>query len=496
MRTVSGPTGTPRHGARYTAPVRILFASSEVFPYSKTGGLADVVGALPAALARMGHEVLVVSPWYATLAAEPPPLWIGDVEVPFDGATTSVGVGTLEADGVRFVFVGHDAFRRERLYGYDDDVRRFALFTRAVPSASERVGFLPDVVHAHDWHTGYLPLVLTHGWHLPDAWPGLPSVFTIHNVQHQGVSGLDEAIHWLRLPRTARASGMNHFGSANAMQAALDFAWRITTVSPSYAEEIQHPAYGYGLDGTLRHEADKLVGILNGIDGAIWNPATDATLPARYDVDDPSGKAASRGALARQMGLGDDGPILGLVSRFADQKGIDLLLGAAPTLVDRGWRLALLGSGAEELEAWARDLAGRHPGRIGVRVGYDETLAHRVYAGSDALAIPSRFEPCGLSQLIAMRYGTLPIARATGGLRDTIDHGVTGFLFDHASVDGLLWAAEEARAAFEDGRAASMQREAMRRDFGWDRSAERYAELYAEVYAEVVPDAASSGRTP
>lgn len=464
--------------------MRILFASSEVFPYSKTGGLADVAGALPAALARLGHEVLVVSPWYATLAADPAPLWIGDVDVPFDGGTARAGVGTLEADGVRFVFVGHDAFRRERLYGYADDVRRFALFTRAVPAAAERVGFLPDVVHAHDWHAGYLPLVLAHGWHLPKGWPGLPSVFTIHNVQHQGVSGIDEVVHWLRLPSSVRASGMDHFGSANAMQAALDFAWKVTTVSPSYALEIQRPEYGYGLDGTLRHVAHKLVGILNGIDPSVWDPSADPALPRPYSASDLSGKADASDALRAELGLDTGGPILGLVSRFADQKGIDLLLGAAPALVARGWRLALLGSGAPDLEAWARELAAHHPGRIGLRVGYAETLAHRIYAGADALAIPSRFEPCGLSQLIAMRYGTLPIARATGGLRDTIQHGVTGFLFDHANAEGLLWAAEEARTALEDGRADAMRRDAMDGDFGWRRSAEAYAALYAEVTGE------------
>lgn len=463
--------------------MRILFASSEVFPYSKTGGLADVVGALPAALARRGHEVLVVSPWYATLAADPPPLWIGDVDVPFDGSVESAGIGTLESDGVRYAFVGHEAFRRDGLYGEPDDVRRFALFTRAVAPAAERVGFLPDVVHAHDWHVGYLPMLLSHGWHLPDGWPGLPSAFTIHNVQHQGVSGLDETIHWLRLPQSVRASGMDHFGSANAMQAALDFAWRITTVSPSYAEEIQRPEYGYGLDGTLRHEAGKLVGILNGIDGEIWNPANDAALPAPYDTDDRSGKAAASQALAAELGLDGDGPILGLVSRFADQKGIDLLLEAGTALVASGWRLALLGSGAPELEASARDLARGHSGRVGLHVGYAEPLAHLVYAGSDALAIPSRFEPCGLSQLIAMRYGTLPIARATGGLRDTIEHDVTGFLFDDADVDSLLAATEQARIAFDTGRASALIDAAMRRDFGWNRSAARYEELYEALDA-------------
>ena len=461
--------------------MRILFASSEVYPYSKTGGLADVAGALPGALADLGHEVLVVTPWYEQLRAEPQPLWIGDVDVPFADGFEPVGVGTLEAGGVRYVFVGHDDYRRGQPYGYPDDVRRFARFTRAVPAVAQRVGFRPDLVHAHDWHTGYLPVVLTHGWHLPAGWPGLPSVFTIHNVQYQGVSPMDDAVHWLRLPVSVRHSGMDHFGSANAMQAALDFAWKVTTVSPSYAEEVQLPEYGYGLDGTLRHVSHKLVGILNGIDQQVWNPATDPELPEAYTRDDMAGKHAAGAAVRTELGLDEGGPLMGVVSRFADQKGIDVLFEAADALIARGWRLAILGSGDPLLEARARELAAAHPGAIGVRVGYAEDLAHRIYAGADTLAIPSRFEPCGLSQMIAMRYGTLPVARATGGLRDTIRHGETGFLFDHANVDGLLWAAEEARLAILDGRAERMRHAAMGEDFGWRRSAERYQDVYREL---------------
>ncbi|MDZ7707479.1 MAG: glycogen synthase [Trueperaceae bacterium] len=464
--------------------MRILFASSEVFPYSKTGGLADVAGALPGALADLGHEVLVVTPWYDGLRADPGPLWIGDVDVPFAGGFEPVGVGTLEAGDVRYVFVGHDDYRRPQPYGYPDDVRRFARFTRSVPAVAQRVGFRPDVVHAHDWHTGYLPLVLTHGWHLPAGWPGLPTVFTIHNVQYQGVSPIPDALHWLRLPLTAGQSGMNHFGSANAMQAALDFASKVTTVSPSYAEEVQRPEYGYGLDGTLRHVSHKLVGILNGIDRNVWNPATDPELPEPFTRDDMDGKRAAGVAVRDELGLDANGPLMGVVSRFADQKGIDVLFGAAGALVERGWRLAILGSGDAELEARAQALAAAHPGAIGVRLAYAEDLAHRIYGGADTLAIPSRFEPCGLSQMIAMRYGTLPVARATGGLRDTIRHGRTGFLFDHATTDGLLWAAEEARVAIEDGRAQGMRHEAMSEDFGWSRSAERYQDVYRELTGE------------
>ena len=461
--------------------MRILFVASEVYPYSKTGGLADVAGALPRALTRLGLEVLVVTPWYAGLRADPPPLWIGDVDAPFDDGFAPVGIGTLEADGVRYVFVGHDDFRRDAPYGYDDDVRRFARFTRAVPTVVGRVGFRPDVVHAHDWHAGYLPLVLRHGWHLPEGWPGLPSVFTVHNLQYQGVSGLDETIHWLRLPASAKATGMNHFGTANAMQAGLDACDRITTVSPSYAHEIQRPEYGHGLDGTLRHLSAKLTGILNGLDTEVWDPSRDPLLPAPYDADDTSGKTEAARVLRAELGLDEGGPILGAVSRFADQKGIDVLLDAAPALLARGWRLALLGSGDPELERRARALAQAHPGGTGVRIGYAEDLAHRIYAGSDALAVPSSFEPCGLSQLIAMRYGTLPVARATGGLRDTIRHGETGFLYDHADASGLLWAAEEARRTLQGARAAAMRRAAMRQDFSWSRSAETYRALYRDV---------------
>jgi len=463
--------------------MRVLFASSEVHPYSKTGGLGDVASALPRALAALGHELLVVSPWYRSLRAEPPPLWIGDVDVPFAGAFEAVGVGTLEASGVRYAFVGHRDFQRQDLYGYSDDVRRFSRFTRAVPQIAARLGFRPDVVHANDWHTAYLPLLLAHGWHLPEGFPGLGSVFTVHNVQYQGVSGLEETLWWLRLPGAMADDYMNHFGAANAMQAALGHAQRVTTVSPTYAAEIQRPEYGYGLDGTFRHIGDRLVGILNGLDTEAWDPSSDALLPKAYSASDPAGKADARKALVERLGLSRDALVLGVVSRLADQKGIDLLLAAGDRLVRQGWSLAVLGSGDPGLEAAMRELGARHGGRVAAIVGFDEGLAHLIYAGSDALAVPSRFEPCGLSQLIAMRYGTLPIARDTGGLHDTIDHLRTGFLFEHANPEGLLWATGLAIEAYGDERWREMVRRAMELDFSWERSARRYAELYRDVVA-------------
>lgn len=460
--------------------MRILFATSEVYPFSKTGGLADVLGALPGALASLGHEVLVVTPWYARLSGGAP-LWIGDVDAPFAGGFEPVGVGTLERDGVRYAFVGHDDFSRDRLYGFDDDVRRFARFTRAVPQVAERVGFRPDVIHANDWHTGYLPMVLQHGWHLPDGFSGLPTVYTVHNVQYQGVSGLDETLFWLRLGPALRDSYMNHFGGANAMQAGIGFADAVTTVSPSYAEEVMQPEYGYGLDGTFRHLSGKVTGILNGLDTDVWNPAGDPNIPKPYDRNDPAGKAASKRALQERFGLQNGRPIMGVVSRFADQKGIDIFLAAAAGLVAQGWSLMALGSGDAVLEDQLLGFVQAHAGVAAGVVGYDEPLAHLIYAGADALAVPSRFEPCGLSQMIAMRYGTLPVARATGGLRDTIDHDVTGFLFEDAEPRDLLRAASRAIERYGSSAWTVMMGRAMEIDVSWEASAKRYLERYEEL---------------
>jgi len=263
----------------------------------------------------------------------------------------------------------------------------------------------------------------------------------------------------------------------------LDLATRVTTVSPTYAEEIQRPELGFGLDGTLRHVSWKLRGILNGIDETVWNPSTDPWLPAPFDAGDLSGKLAARTALLEELGLRDGGPVLAAVSRFAEQKGIDLLLDAADDLVGEGWRLALLGSGDAALEASAMALAARHPGQVAVRLGYDEPLAHRIYAGADAFAIPSRFEPCGLTQMIAMRYGTIPIARATGGLADTIRPGVTGFLFADAQPGALHAAAREAKASFDDDEVLGMRQAGMRASFDWSKSAEAYVQVYRDAVA-------------
>lgn len=461
--------------------MRILFAASEVYPFSKTGGLADVSGALPAALTRLGHEVLVVTPWYAGLQASP--FWIGDVEVPFDGRFVAAGIGTLERDGVSYAFIGNPEFSREQLYGYPDDVRRFSLFTRAIPQAAERLGFRPDLVHVNDWHTASLPLVLELGWHLPDGFSGLPSLLSVHNVQFQGEAGLDETIWWLRLPSSARDSWLNRLGGANMLQAGLGHADQVNTVSPTYALEILTPGFGHGLDDSFREIADqdRLSGILNGLDTAVWNPAADPHLPQRYGpADFRQGKRAAKDELSRRFGLDAQRPLLAAVSRLASQKGMDILIDSAERLADQGWSIFVLGSGDDELEDRLQQLAASEQ-HVAVWLGFDEAAAHLSYAAADVLAIPSHFEPCGLNQMIAMRYGTLPLARATGGLQDTISHLSTGFLFDHSTDWSLLGSAELARSMHSGTGFEAMQRAAMQQDFSWEASARRYSRLYSVI---------------
>ncbi len=484
--------GRPRTRGRLTG-VQLLHATAEAVPFAKTGGLADVLGALPAAQAELGHDVLVVHPWYARLAAEPPPLWIGDVAVPFDGGHVTVGVGTLEAGDVRFAFVGHPSFQRDALYGYPDDARRFALFSRAVPAVAARLDFVPHVVHAHDWHAAALAALMRHAALLPPGFAGLPSVLTVHNAQYQGWADAADVVAWSRLPGTLAGALALH-GKGNLLHAGLRTADRVTTVSPTYARELLLPAVAYGLEHAFADLGPRLVGVLNGLDLEAFDPATDASLAAGYDADDLSGKATCRAALSRELGLDPRRPLLGVVSRLADQKGIDLLIDALPAVLDQGWNLALLGAGDPVLEAALSAAFAAHPDRLGGRIGYDEGLARRIYAGADALVVPSRFEPCGLAQLIAMRYGTLPVARATGGLLDTIDDGRTGFLFTTAEAPALVAALARARLIHDDrARWRGMQAAAMAMRFDWARAAHAYDDLYRELVARPRPAAAAGG---
>jgi starch synthase len=498
---------------RGTLPaVRILHATAEAHPFAKTGGLGDVLGALPAAQAAAGHDVLVVLPWYARLAASPPPLWIGDVDVPFDGGIEQVGVGTLErgphgGGSLRLAFVGHAGFRRDALYGHPDDARRFALFARAVPPLAARLGFVPHVLHAHDWHAALLPALLRHGSLLPPGFAGLASVLTVHNAQYQGWADTADVVAWGRLPGDLAAPLAIH-GGGNLLHAGIVSADRVTTVSPTYARELLDPGMAHGLERAFAALGPRLVGILNGLDLEAFDPRTDAALAAPFGAptgaasgapfgpDDLAGKARCAAALLDELGLEPGRPLLGVVSRLADQKGIDLLLAALGEVLAQGWNLALLGSGDAALEAAAARAFLDHPGRVGGRIGYDDALARRIYAGADALAVPSRFEPCGLAQMIAMRYGTLPVARATGGLVDTVADDRTGFLFSEPSPAALGAALARARAAYDDApRWRAMQAAAMAERFDWGRAVSAYDELYRAL-VPASPTATLHGDSP
>jgi len=443
--------------------MQVLHVASEVFPFSRSGGLGDVLAALPAEQARLGARVTVLSPWYAGLAGTPKEVWRGDV--PGVGAAR---VGELRGGGVRFLFLGLPAFDRPGLY-HPDDVERFCAFGRAVLPLLAALGLRPGVLHGHDWQAG---LAVAHA-HLA----GWRTAYTVHNLQYQGRWNLAEAGDWTGLPGWALGpEGLEFHGDLNLMKAGLVFAGQVTTVSPTYAREITTPQYGEGLEGLLVRLTleGRLSGILNGLDQQRWDPRRD---PDIHPYAAPAGKAPNGAALRAEFGL-DAAPLLGVVSRLADQKGMDLLVEALPALVP-DWNVVVLGGGDPLLTAaltgWAY-----HP-RVAFVPGLNEALAHRIYAGADAFAMPSRFEPCGLSQMIAMRYGTPPVVRETGGLVDTVPHDV-GFRFAAATPEALAGACHEARRALGD--AASWQARmarGMALDFGWENPARHYLELYTRL---------------
>ena len=441
----------------------VLHVASEVFPYSRSGGLGDVLGALPAVLAAQGVRTTVLSPWYAGLSGEAREIWSG--ELPGVGPAR---IGERVEGGVRYLFLGLPDFDRPGLY-HPDDVQRFCAFGRAALPALERVGAQPDVLHGHDWQSG---LIVAHA-HLA----GLKTVFSIHNLQYQGRWNLGEARSWTGLPDWAFGiEGVEFFGDVNLMKAGLVFADQVTTVSPTYAREITTMQYGEGLDGLLVRLTleGRLSGILNGLDQERWDPRTDPHIPTYGDL---GGKAAATAALRAEFGLGD-APILGTVSRLADQKGMDLLIEALPELTER-WNIVVLGGGDPLLTAaltgWAQ-----HP-RVAFAQGMNEALAHRIYAGADAFAMPSRFEPCGLSQMIALRYGTLPVVRETGGLVDTVPHDI-GFLLAEATPEALSAFCAQALVTFEAPAAWRERAErGMELDFSWDGPARHYIELYGRL---------------
>jgi starch synthase len=476
--------------------LKVLFCTSEAVPFAKTGGLADVAGALPAALARLGHEVRLALPKYgaidsAKVASNP----IGKAfDVPLGRRSLRVQIESSDAiPGVQTYLVDcPELFERDGLYGHPDDAERFALFCRSLLQFIAEGGWQPDVIHGNDWQAALLPVLLkTEYADHPDL-SRIGTLHTIHNLAYQGVSdvsvleqvGLDGALFTM--------DRLEFYGRVNFLKGALVFADLLNTVSEKYAEEIQTEEFGERLEGVLKTRREELYGILNGLDYEQWDPATDPHLEARFDADDLDGKATEKAALQRRFELSErpEVPLLGLVSRLAGQKGLDLLAQALPYLLRLDVQFVLLGTGEQYYHDVLARLAAEHPDKMGLALTFDNALAHQIYAGSDMFLMPSHYEPCGLGQMISLRYGTIPIVRSTGGLADTIDDfnaetgEGNGFSFDDYTAVALSRAIERALLTIRNKPVWSrLVHSAMAADFSWERSALKYADLYERAVA-------------
>ena len=487
--------------------MKILFVASEGLPFSKTGGLADVIEALPKALVALGHEVTVLLPRYRNTPAAA--VTVPSLTIPMGDALRFPAIldgGML--NGVFYYFVEDpEYFDREQLYGvagkdYPDSAERFAEFCGAAIEFCKQV-WMPDVIHCHDWQTGLVPVLLRTRYAKDEALRELPVVFTIHNMGYHGAFPR-ETLKKIGLPESLFSiDAMEFYGRINFLKGGLIFSDYLTTVSPKYAEEIKTAGYGQGLDGVIRMRADRLTGILNGVDYAAWSPERDKVIAARYSPRDMSGKAACKKNLVEVFGLPPETvnkPVLGIVSRFAGQKGFDLIEQIAPDLLVEDLAVVALGSGEPRYERSLRTLAKAYPSKFSVKVAYDNILAHKVEAGADIFLMPSRYEPCGLNQIYSLKYGTVPVVRATGGLDDTIDMfdpatGLgTGFKFSAYDGSSLLRAIRQALSIFRKEPAVwrRIQLNGMAKDFSWQVSAIEYGKLYEAAWRSRNQKAVSS----
>jgi starch synthase len=488
------------------APLHILFVTSEATPFARTGGLGDVASALPKALAALGHEVRVVMPFYQSVRNGEFALTqlLSELRVPLltDDRTATVWQGELPlADGaagpqVPVYFIEQDDyFARPGLYGneagdYPDNAERFIFFCRAVLTLMVRLDWFPHILHCNDWQTGLLAAYIRKLPGLGTRFSTTASVYTIHNLAYQGLfPGRFFPLTGLPLS-LFHPAGVEYFGGVSFMKAGLVYADYLTTVSPSYAEEICTPEFGNGLEGILRMRRQTLVGILNSIDVEVWNPATDPALPARYTAMDLRGKAVCKTALLHTYGFPEasDTFLIGMISRLVDQKGVDILASALPELLRLPLRLLILGSGEPRYEQFLAAQTQAYPDRLGVRLEFDDDLAHQIEAGCDAFLMPSRYEPCGLNQMYSMRYGTVPIVRGIGGLRDTVlpfdaaNREGTGFVFQEATGEALLRAVRQALHIYADATAwQRLRQNGMAQDFSWGQLVSRYVDLYRQA---------------
>ena len=488
--------------AQTSKKMHIVFASAECAPFVKTGGLGDVAGSLPAALVRAGAEVIVMVPKYATIKDEYKAQMehFADFYVSLSWRNEYCGLEKLEHDGVTYMFVDNEHyFARDYPYGFFDDGERFAFFSKAITESLQHLpeGFECDILHCNDWQTALAPVFLREFYQGLPLYDRVKTVFSIHNVAFQGQFSdtvMEDILGMAHIPAAATQLRCDAC-SINYMLGALHYADAITTVSPTYAGEIQTPEFGEGLDGVLRERSYALQGILNGIDVVGFDPATDKRIAANYTVNDRAGKAVCKAKLQEELGLEirDDRPLMVMVTRLTRQKGMDLVMYALDRILSGGVQVAVLGTGDRDYEDGLRYFQGKYPGTMAARIEFDPALSQRMYAAADMFLMPSKFEPCGLSQIIAMRYGTLPIVRETGGLKDTVQpyneftgEG-TGFSFSHFNGDEMGDAVFRAARLFWDNRKAwdQLVTQAMSQDFSWTRSADKYLDLYFFMHPEI-----------
>jgi starch synthase len=477
--------------------MHIAFAASECVPFSKTGGLADVIGALPKALAAQGHQVTVYLPKYRETELPEAKTIIPSLTVPFDDDYRFASVlDGGKREGVRFYFIDYPPFfDRDSLYGtplgdYPDNAERFALYSRAVVEASKTVG-VPDVFHCHDWQAGLIPVLLRSLYAEDPLLAKTAVVFTIHNIGYQGLFP-PEILPLLQLPWDLfTIDKLEFYGKVNFLKGAIVFSEYVTTVSRKYSQEIQTAEYGFGLEGVLKARSATVTGILNGVDYNEWSPEHDRFIAAPYSCSDLSGKAIDKADLLKEFAVPDATtklPVIGMVSRFAAQKGFDLIAQVADRIAREDLILLVLGTGDKPYEDMLRRLSKQYPQKFAVKITYDNRLAHKIEAGADMFLMPSRYEPCGLNQIYSLKYGTVPIVRATGGLDDTIEPWDaktgkgTGFKFSDYAGDALMAALRNALAAYEDRSAWQiLMRNGMAKDFSWNASAREYAKVYERV---------------
>lgn len=475
--------------------MRILLASSEIFPFAKTGGLADVAGALPKALERIGVDVRVIMPKYKGIEEKGFPIKYRGCRISCPVSQRMVGAEIAESEynGIKVYLVDKDEYYyRDHLYStedgdYIDNAERFIFFSKAIPEAVKATGFVPDVLHCNDWQTALVPVFLKTLYKQDPVLSGIATLFTIHNLGYQGLFWhLDW--HLLNIGwEYFTPSYLEFYGKINFLKGGIVFSDILNTVSRKYSEEIQTPEFGAGLDGILRTRKEDLYGIVNGIDYDEWNPEKDRYIPAQYGVNSQRNKKVCKEALQKAFGLpaNEDAPVISSISRLADQKGFDLVAEGLERMLSLGAQYILLGTGERKYHELFTALAEKHPEAFSVKIAYDNALAHLIEAGSDMFLMPSRYEPCGLNQLYSLKYGTVPVVRGVGGLEDTIRDDPanpeqnTGFKFYKYSADVMMEAVQRALAAYRDKeRWFSMVRRCMEQDFSWEKSAEEYRTLY------------------